>query len=444
MKLKHATHRSGPSAHSRRAGVVMLLLLAAGCSDLPTAAAPGGESESPQEGRKPHPRRAAAATVLVTPAELTLHPGAQARLQATVRDSSGATMSSAEITWSTSNPAIVKVDGSGGIAGVAAGTAIVTATSGTARGTSVVSVEATAPPASENPFRGAVFYVDPHSNAHRTADGWRSTRPADAAAMDRIAAAAQADWFGGWSGDIQSAVAARTTTITSAGALPVFVAYNIPQRDCGSYSAGGAASADAYRAWIRGFAQGIGERRAVVILEPDALAGIGCLDTTDRDRRLALLREAVQTLKAQRGVSVYLDAGHSSWISAAEMAERLRLAGIEQADGFALNVSNFHTTASNALYGEQLSARVGGKHFVIDTSRNGLGSNGEWCNPSGRALGATPTASTGHALVDAFLWIKRPGESDGSCNGGPVAGAWWPEYALGLAQRAGSASYAGL
>ena len=79
---------------------------------------------------------------------------------------------------------------------------------------------------------------------------------------------------------------------------------------------------------------------------------------------------------------------------------------------------------------------LGNKPFVIDTSRNGKGSNGEWCNPSGRALGASPTANTGDPLVDAFFWLKAPGESDGACNGGPGAGTFWPEYALGLAQRA--------
>ena len=40
------------------------------------------------------------------------------------------------------------------------------------------------------------------------------------------------------------------------------------------------------------------------------------------------------------------------------------------------------------------------------------------------------------ALADALLWVKAPGESDGSCNGGPSAGTWWTEYALGLAERA--------
>ena len=81
---------------------------------------------------------------------------------------------------------------------------------------------------------------------------------------------------------------------------------------------------------------------------------------------------------------------------------------------------------------------MGGKHFVVDTSRNGLGPtpDGQWCNPPGRALGAAPTLETGDPAADAFLWIKRPGESDGACNGGPSAGTWWADYALGLARRA--------
>jgi endoglucanase len=36
--------------------------------------------------------------------------------------------------------------------------------------------------------------------------------------------------------------------------------------------------------------------------------------------------------------------------------------------------------------------------------------------------------------VDAYLWVKRPGESDGACgNGAPKVGVWWPDYALDLA-----------
>jgi endoglucanase len=288
------------------------------------------------------------------------------------------------------------------------------------------------------PFSGRRFYVDPDSAARRQADAWRASRPADAAQMDKIAAQPQAAWFGGWNADVAGDVRALADRAQAAGRVPVVVAYNIPQRDCGAYSAGGASSESAYKSWVRGLADGIGTRTAAVILEPDALAGLDCLSATDRDRRLALLRDAVAVLSAHPGLSVYLDGGHAGWQTATEMAARLRSAGVADAQGFVLNVSNFISSADNAAYGAQVAAQTDGKHFVIDTSRNGLGAapGGAWCNPAGRALGLRPTDATGVSRQDASLWIKHPGESDGACNGGPAAGQWWADYALGLAQRA--------
>jgi endoglucanase len=99
-------------------------------------------------------------------------------------------------------------------------------------------------------------------------------------------------------------------------------------------------------------------------------------------------------------------------------------------------------------------------HFVVDTSRNGRGpwttdtpypDKQDWCNPPGRGLGLRPTADTGNALVDAYQWVKTPGESDGQCNRGisgsttdpewggivdPPAGEWFPRQALQLARLA--------
>jgi len=109
---------------------------------------------------------------------------------------------------------------------------------------------------------------------------------------------------------------------------------------------------------------------------------------------------------------------------------------VPEADGFALNVSNFVTTASNVSYGQQVSTLLGGAHFVVDTSRNGNGPGSDWCNPPGRAVGQRPTSQTGQVGVDAFLWVKRPGESDGECNGGPAAGTFWASYAIGLMRGA--------
>lgn len=295
----------------------------------------------------------------------------------------------------------------------------------------------TPPPSSGNPLLGASFYVNPYSNAKKTADAWRTTRPADATQMDKIATQSVAAWLGDWNTNIEADVNNQTTTITSAGATPVFVAYNIPQRDCGGLSGGGGATPDAYKTWITAIANGIGSRKAVVILEPDALANMGCLSSADQQTRFDLFKFAVSTLRAKGQIFVYLDAGHSNWQSPATIADRLIKAGIDIANGFSLNISNFGYTPDNTTYGEAVSSRVGGKHFIIDTSRNGLGptADWQWCNPAGRAIGNRPTAVTNNALIDAYLWIKVPGESDGACNGYPSSGTWMAEYALGLAQR---------
>ena len=292
----------------------------------------------------------------------------------------------------------------------------------------------TAPPAGVgNPFLNATLYVDPDGPAAAQARAWRTTRPLDAAQLDKIASTSQAEWIGGWT--TEADLRARTRKIRAAGALPVYVFYNIPGRDCGQFSAGGADSERTYADWIESMVRALDAGPAVVVLEPDAVAQVDCLTPAGRATRYAMLSAAVASLSG-RGVVVYLDGGHSNWHSAAEMATRLTAAGIAGARGFSLNVSNYNTTERELAFGRDLGTRLG-KSFVIDTSRNGLGPQGSmWCNPSGRALGERFTTQTGEPRADALLWIKRPGESDGTCNGGPAAGKWWPEYALGLAQRA--------
>jgi endoglucanase len=155
--------------------------------------------------------------------------------------------------------------------------------------------------------------------------------------------------------------------------------------------------------------------------------------------------------------------------------------------------SDFSTWGlTTAWYAQNMGSAVAATHFVIDTSRNGDGPNsmqqyanapydqpasvistlatGNWCNPPASGLGLKPTASTGVPLLDAYLWVKTPGESDGQCDaaGGvrawdytaytqpgwptdaagqalfdplwgvddPAAGAWFPQEALQLAQDA--------
>jgi endoglucanase len=286
---------------------------------------------------------------------------------------------------------------------------------------------------------GSEFWVDPESPAARQGRLWqRQGRSQDAELLQRIAGQPAALWPAGEI-DPTPLVRRATRAATEAGRTVLLTAYNIPHRDCGQHSAGGAEDAETYRRWIGRFADAIGDAEALVVLEPDAVAHIvdGCTPRELHAEREGLLSEAIGRLKAQPNATVYLDAGNPAWIKDPwALVDPLKRAGIAAADGFALNVSNFQTDEATTEYGKKLSQGLGGKHFVIDTSRNGNGPlPGVWCNPPGRALGTRPTTRTGDPAVDAYLWIKRPGESDGTCEGGPDAGQWWPEYALGLARN---------
>jgi endoglucanase len=290
--------------------------------------------------------------------------------------------------------------------------------------------------------RNARVYTAPGSAAALALAKTPAAQKTTRTLLAKIAGQPQAVWFGDWLTPAKAR--AQATTLVAAAKktnslLPV-VLYDIPFRDCQGYSAGGAKSDAAYRAWIDQVAAGLAGGRVAAVLEPDAIPNLDCLTTARQTARLALLRYAVARLVGMAGIAVYLDAGHSDFKTADVIAARLEQAGIDQAAGFALNVANFQTTANELTYGRNVSAAVGGAHFLIDTSRNGNGPGTgtlAWCNPTGRALGKRPTTATGDPLLDGALWIKTIGLSDGACrSGAPAAGVWWLSYALGLASRA--------
>lgn len=243
-------------------------------------------------------------------------------------------------------------------------------------------------------------------------------------------------WFGDWDVDVTKSVAARVKAADSRKKIATLVMYNIPYRDCGDYSANAVTTATAYKTWVNKFVAGLGKSKQIVVIEPDASSLTDCLTPAQTTQRYALIKYAVQKLKAQGSFS-YIDAGHTGWRPTEEMAKRLKASGIADATGFAMNVSNFQSTTVTTTYGTQLSRLVGGKHFVLDTSRNGTGGKGnEWCNPRGVALGTAPTSTTLSPVVDAYLWVKSPGESDGECYGDPGPGDWFANYALMLVRNA--------
>ena len=257
-------------------------------------------------------------------------------------------------------------------------------------------------------------------------------RDDDAALIERIASQPIAVWLNGGDAAIAEA-AAVSQAATASGQIALFVVYNIPGRDCGLYSAGGAEESE-YLAWVERVAEVLAEGGTTwVVLEPDGLASLG--DCDGQGDRVGFLGGAAAILDAA-GARVFLDVGHSGWQSADEIADRIRRVGTEHLAGFATNTSNYNATADERAWGDQVAAKVG-LPFVVDTSRNGNGSNGEWCNPRGRALGENPGLTGEAAGMVARVWTKVPGESDGTCNGGPAAGAWWEEIALELARNAG-------
>jgi endoglucanase len=281
------------------------------------------------------------------------------------------------------------------------------------------------------------FYVNPDNSAAV----WDAANPTDGrepAIASAIANEPSADWFTGSSGAIGTATGAYVGAAAYYDQLPVLVAYNITDRDiCAGQSSGGAASDADYETWIAAFAGGIADRPALVVLEPDAVADESCMTSAEISDRNGLLNFAITQLADQAPDTwVYLDAGNPGWLSASTMASYLNAAGLAQAHGFSLNVSNFYTVAQNVAYGDAINADLSAdygytKPFVIDTSRDGNGSNGQWCNPDGAKLGPTDQQGGG---AEMLLWIKTPGESDGDCgNGtGTTAGQFDPQLAYDL------------
>ena len=284
-------------------------------------------------------------------------------------------------------------------------------------------------------FASRQLYLDPNTEAAAAAQRLDQQGDTEGALIaHRIAGVPTAVWLGEWfQGD--RLVTELTNDVADAekqGATPVFVAYAIPNRDCGGYSKGGLA-ADQYLPWIRTIASTLRDSHAVVLLEPDSLAMLADKKCDgSAEVRLPLLKASVGILESA-GIATYLDGGNARWLSPAAQAAWLEKAGVDKAHGFFTNVSNFDKTQSERDYAGKLSSRIGWKHYVIDVSRNGNGWKGTWCNPSGAKLGQDPEVTEGDgSRLDALLWVKHPGVSDGTCNGGPVAGAWWQAGAEAL------------
>ncbi|MEU0491116.1 glycoside hydrolase family 6 protein [Nocardiopsis sp. NPDC006139] len=288
------------------------------------------------------------------------------------------------------------------------------------------------------------FYVNPDTSAAR----WAADNPSDPRAAvieERIASVAQGTWFTRHNpATVRGEVDALVGAADAVGQVPIMVVYNIPGRDCGNHSGGGAPSHEAYRQWVDEVAAGLGGRPAYIILEPDALPLVsGCSEPEDTQALLDSMAYAGRALKAGSSQArVYFDIGHSDWLTPSRAAELLNGADVAgSADGISTNTSNYRRTEDEAAFARSVIAATGvpGLGAVIDTSRNGNGPapDDEWCDPPGRALGTPSTTDTGDPAIDAFLWVKLPGEADGCA--GP-AGSFVPDLAYEMALNAGEPS----
>ncbi|KAH7120315.1 1, 4-beta cellobiohydrolase [Dactylonectria estremocensis] len=269
-----------------------------------------------------------------------------------------------------------------------------------------------------------------------------------------------------------------------------FVVYDLPDRDCAAAASNGEYSiandgANKYKNYIntvKTVIQTYSDIRIILVIEPDSLANLvtnmnvaKCSNA--HDTYLTLTKYAVTTLNLPN-VAMYLDAGHAGWLGwpANQSPAAQLFAGIYKdagkpaaLRGLATNVANYNGwslssapsyTSGNSVYDEKgyvnamgplLEANGWpGAHFITDQGRSGKQPTGQsawgdWCNAKGTGFGTRPTSNTGHSLLDAFVWIKPGGESDGTSDTSaarydyhcgysdalqpaPEAGTWFQAY----------------
>jgi len=351
-----------------------------------------------------------------------------------------------------------------------------------------------------NPLAGARLYVNPDFT--RMIEMMAARTPAQAPALKKLAVQPTAVWL-----DSVKRVpsvsrhldeARRQQVAGAPPVVPVFVVYDLPGRDCAAKASSGEFSVKDEARYQHEYIDAIAaafrahpSQPVVIILEPDSLANLAtnlglesCAAAEGAYRRG--IAYAISKLSLPN-VSIYLDAAHGGWLgwkrNLTKIAEIFRsvldaAGGSEHIRGFAVNVSNYNPTKvvggrrgspsdpgpDELSYVDDLRqalSEVGihDKGFVIDTARNGrlgIRANGaNWCNIARAGLGERPHVAPVPG-IDAYLWIKPPGESDGTSDpraprfdsncaspealpGAPQAGELFPAYLLDLVKNANPA-----
>jgi endoglucanase len=233
------------------------------------------------------------------------------------------------------------------------------------------------------------------------------------------------------------------------GSIPVLTTYFLHHSTASSCPTPSAlrAAQPLFERRVDAVARATANRPAVYLVEMDGIGSsrciqkIGSLGIWETD-----LRYETSKLASLPHTVVYMEAGYSDGNPVGYTAKVLNAAGVRHVQGFWTNDTHLNWTIDEINWGEKISRKTHGAHFVINTAQNGNGplrnphpttqGNTNHCNPPGRALGPPPTTNTGYPNVDAFLWSSPPGNSGGSCNGGPPAGTFFTARAIQLAAAA--------
>ncbi|EDU46282.1 exoglucanase-6A precursor [Pyrenophora tritici-repentis] len=347
--------------------------------------------------------------------------------------------------------------------------------------------------ASGNPFAGYNFYANPYYSS----EVYTLAMPSLAASLKPAATAVANIGSFVWM-DTMAKVPLMDTYLANikaknaAGAklMGTFVVYDLPDRDCAALASNGElkiseGGAEKYKKQyidkIAAIIQKYPDVKINLAIEPDSLANMvtnlgvaKCANAAPYYKDLTAY--AISKLNFAN-VDMYLDGGHAGWLGwdanigpAAKLyADVYKAAGKPRAvRGIVTNVSNYNAfriatcpaiTQGNKNCDEEryinafaplLQAEGFPAHFIVDTGRSGKQPTGQqawgdWCNVSGAGFGARPSTNTGNANVDAFVWVKPGGESDGTSDQSaarydshcgvssalkpaPEAGTWFQAY----------------
>lgn len=236
----------------------------------------------------------------------------------------------------------------------------------TALGMSVVSCHSQSPdvatPAPESHYpafnhpEAAPYFIDADDKYYEQIESVRSLSSESQVQrnIDWLAETPVAVWLNGDIQETKQTIRRVLDKSAQRGEVPVFIAYNIPDRDLGSEAAGGLSSPEKYQEWVTMMSEEIGDKASVIVLEPDALADVPNMDSEDsRSERIGLLRGALETFQGNnKRTAVYLDAGNSAWLSSHDVAELIKKIDPESrlVGAIALNVASYRSPARTEAY----------------------------------------------------------------------------------------------